>query len=332
MKKRILYLIATAIIASAAWISCREKPDDEDDNNDPKIQITATASAYFDVRLEIAGRGKMTIKWGDGTAAETHILQDTATFFRHNYKKSGAYTIAITGDITYLNCSSCNVTDLDVSQHPGLTRLACSNNRLTNLNVSKNTALLYLDCNENNLTSLDISNNVALASLFCGGNRLTDLDVTNCESLIRLNCSGNLLTNLDVSKHRSLTELNCSKNSITNLDLSGNSLLVSLNCSANNLTDINVSRNSMLVNLDCSLNADASNNRLSSLDMSRNRNLERLVCRMNGFSHVALDSLFKTLHGNAHPEDNSVDVTGNPGTNFCDPEIAKDKGWRVILY
>ena len=332
MKKRILYFIATAIIASAAWVSCQEKPDDEEDNNDPKIQITATVSAYFDLKLEMAGKGKMTIKWGDGTATETHMLSDTLKIFKHNYKKSASYTILITGDIIRLGCSTGNITYLDVSQHPGLIDLNCSNNRLTSLDVSKNTALLYLYCSGNILTNLDVSNITTLVNLFCGGNRLAHLDVSRHRYLSSLDCSGNLLTHLDVRENGMLTSLNCSRNNITNLDLSRNSLLASLDCSINNLTNLDISRNPMLTHLDCSLNANASNSGLSSLDMSRNKMLQRLICRWNDFSDAALNALFETLHGDAFPVDNSVDIVGNPGTNLCDPSIAEYKGWKIILY
>jgi hypothetical protein len=46
-----------------------------------------------------------------------------------------------------------------------LTRLECSYNQLTNLDVSANTLLERLDCVGNQLTSLDVSANTALTTL-----------------------------------------------------------------------------------------------------------------------------------------------------------------------
>jgi len=311
MKKNILYLIIATIAASLVFVTCQEKPEEEDDtNNDPKIQITTSASANFGFKLEVAGTDMVTIKWGDGTAKEIHALSNIPSSYYHSYKKSGIYTITITGDIITLNCSASNAISLDVSQHPDLIRLECSNNRLTNLNISNNIALIYLDCSGNNLTNLDISNNLALASLFCGGNRLTNLEVSEHRALMRLDCSGNRLTNLDVSQNYRLADLNCRNNNLTNLD---------------------VSWNFMLENLDCSLNAVSSDDRLSSLDVSNNSMLKILKCRLNGFSDVALNALFETLHNRANTKENFVDIVGNPGTNLCDPSIARSKGWTVIL-
>jgi Leucine-rich repeat (LRR) protein len=69
-----------------------------------------------------------------------------------------------------------------------LTRLECSYNQLTNLDVSANTLLERLDCVGNQLTSLDVSANAALTTLRCSSNQLTGLDVSANTLLERLDC------------------------------------------------------------------------------------------------------------------------------------------------
>lgn len=55
--------------------------------------------------------------------------------------------------------------------------LNCSSNELTALDVKTNTALMTLYCESNKLTALDVSHNTALTVLGCSNNQLTALDV-----------------------------------------------------------------------------------------------------------------------------------------------------------
>jgi hypothetical protein len=40
--------------------------------------------------------------------------------------------------------------------------------------------------------------------------------------------------------------------------------------------------------------------------------------------------MFETLHDNANSKEYFIDVTGNPGAEKCNKEIAILKGWTVI--
>ena len=78
-----------------------------------------------------------------------------------------------------LDCSSNNLTNLDISKNTSLELLFCYNNQLTSLDVSNNTALEFLSCFDNKLKSLDVSKNTALTWLFCYDNQLRNLNVKN---------------------------------------------------------------------------------------------------------------------------------------------------------
>ncbi len=83
------------------------------------------------------------------------------------------------------------LTDLsDIEWFTGLKELDCSSHNLTALDVSNNTALTVLNCGYNALTALDVSKNTALTDLSCSGNNLTALDVSNNTALTDLSCSG----------------------------------------------------------------------------------------------------------------------------------------------
>ena len=166
--------------------------------------------------------------------------------------------------LTSLDCSSNELTTLDVSKNTALTELFCSWNHLTSLDVSMCTALVSLNCKDNALKSLNVNNCTALTTLYVGNdletnlyrgrNELTSLDVTSLAALTLLDCKDIGLTSLDVSKNTALTELDCSSNCLTSLNVSKNMALTKLDCSSNWLTNLDVSKNTALKYLDAGRN------------------------------------------------------------------------------
>jgi len=145
-------------------------------------------------------------------------------------------------NITELNCSSNNLTSLDVSNNTELTELNCAANNLTSLDVSNNTELASLSCGINNLVSLDVSNNTSLTTISCRDNQLTSLDVSNNTALFGLQCFNNNLTSLDVSNNPSLAIVRCENNQLTTLNVTNgnNSGILSFNAKSNNLDCIQI--------------------------------------------------------------------------------------------
>ena len=125
-----------------------------------------------------------------------------------------------------------------VEHFPNLSVLQCSSNQLTSIDVSKNTMLERLWCDGNQLTTLDVSKNTMLETLVCYYNQLTSLDVSKNTKLTALNCEDNQLTSLDLSNNTELTFLRCSLNQLTSLDLSNITKLTELYCYGNQLTDV----------------------------------------------------------------------------------------------
>ncbi|WP_264531896.1 T9SS type A sorting domain-containing protein [Flavobacterium sp. N502540] len=140
--------------------------------------------------------------------------------------------------LTYLNCMSNKITNLDISKNQALYFLLAGYNNLITLDTSKNLALEYLSLNYNQITSLDLSLNVNLRLLNCGSNQLTSIDFTNNKLLSSLWCSSNLLTSLDLSKNPSLSSLNCSENKLlTTINIkNGNNRYMQITYNATNFT------------------------------------------------------------------------------------------------
>jgi hypothetical protein len=116
-----------------------------------------------------------------------------------------------------IDCSSNNLTNLDLSQNIVLSSLTCDGNQLTTLDVTQNPVLTDLVCFNNQLTTLNFMQN-SIRTLFCSYNLLTSLDIAlepSTQSFLQ--CGSNSLTCLRVSN---ITENSClALNTINNPDL-----------------------------------------------------------------------------------------------------------------
>ncbi|MDR6844970.1 Leucine-rich repeat (LRR) protein [Flavobacterium granuli] len=193
-------------------------------------------------------------------------------------------------DLTTLNCSSNQLSVLDISKNTALETLHCSYNQLTTLDVSKNTGLMILNCFSNQLTALDIKNQTMLRSLDCSFNQLGVLDISTNKYLYSLNCSSNQLTTLDVSINTGLTSLICTSNQLTTLDISNQKELNYLGCSSNQLTALDITKNTALWSLSCD------SNQLTALDIRANTELEALYCSSNQLTALDISNQTKLIY------------------------------------
>ena len=160
------------------------------------ITMTTKASEVW-LFIVVGSKEDFSVDWGDGKQSSVNdavYYKESELFvFTREYSGATAHNIVITGNVTQLSCGG-NLTALDVSRNPTLTRLNCYGNQLTTLDVSRNPALTDLDCGKNQLTALDVSKNTALERLKCNQNQLTALDVSKNTELWLLEVVGNQLT------------------------------------------------------------------------------------------------------------------------------------------
>ncbi|OOV28627.1 hypothetical protein BXU11_01360 [Flavobacterium sp. LM5] len=211
-------------------------------------------------------------------------IQDFVALTSLNCSSNQLTTLDLSKNVSLkgLSCYTNQLNTLDLSNNVALTSLDVTSNQLTTLDLSKNVALTYLVCNSNQLTTLDLSKNVALTSLDVASNQLTTLDLSKNLALNVLYCSNNQLTTLDLSKNASLKGLSCYTNQLNTLDLSNNVALTSLDVTSNQLTTLDLSKNVALTNLNCS------SNQLTTLDLSKNVALTTLYCSENKLSSLNL--------------------------------------------
>ena len=154
-------------------------------NNDDVVDIPdANFKAYLVINKAINTNGDNEIQ-----VSEASVFKDTIDCSK--MRISNLTGIEAFTALTCLNCSTNQLTSLDVSKNTALTSLYCYAIQLTSLDVSKNTALTWLDCCLNQLTSLDLSKNTALTNLWCYENQLTSLDISENSTFTDLECVDN---------------------------------------------------------------------------------------------------------------------------------------------
>ncbi len=288
-------------------------------NKNVNVQFIADkSSAAFTVK---APSGTvLTVDWGDGTPAEDFAMTGNSVSLSHDYGTEKDRGIKFSGtansQITYLSCRS-YFKYVNVSEYTELTYLDCYSNRLTELDLSQNVKLVTLKCVNNfnlasliisdsckttldrvemssadGITTLDLSGFTALTYLDCWGSELlATLNFSGCTSLETLRCFSCKISSLNVSGCTALTNLQCYFNRIGSLNIGTCAALVELDCFDNNLSSLNISANPALTKL------NYGRNNISSVDISAHTGLTELrfsettVTSIDLSAHTALLSL-----------------------------------------
>lgn len=211
-------------------------------------------------------------------------------------------------DLETLDCSSNEITSLDLSRNTKLKSLYCRRNRLQSINISNCSELGYFTCDENELESLDVSGCGKLQHLECQRNKIKELNLSNLPELLELDCSYNSLLDVDVTKNPLLTYLSCSNNPLTTLDVSKNTSLNALYCYSDQLKKLDVSKNAQLQYL------YAGENQIYSFDTSNNLILEEFSCYNCFLREIDVSNNIKlrTLICGSNMNLSSLDLSNNP--------------------
>jgi hypothetical protein len=140
-----------------------------------------------------------------------------------------------------LSISNSNISDLTgIQSFTNLTSMDCSYNQLTQLNVSGLTQLITLQCNNNQISNLNVTNCVNLSNFVCSNNLLTSLDFSGVTSLSSFLCSYNSITNFNFTNLVIFNDFFADHNQISNLDLSMVNITGNGEFSYNPLQTINI--------------------------------------------------------------------------------------------
>lgn len=203
-------------------------------------------------------------------------------------------------NLTFLECSNNQITDLDIAGLPNLISLGCADNLLTSLDLSNQKAntFLSLDCSGNKLKDLQIQQFINIKSLDCSENELTSLNITAFSTLLNLDYSNNKIPEYDVTNFLNLEDFRCVNTGTSNLDLTGLTKLRHIVCDENNLTNLNVSHLFTLERLFCS------NNKIVALDLKNLNKLQYLEVDNNQLEVLDLENLTELLH--VHISNNNI--------------------------
>ena len=84
----------------------------------------------------------------------------------------------------------------EIKEFPNLLSLNCSSCNISKLDISENKKLLYLNCGNNYLTELEFKNNQSLKVIFLDNNNFTNINLSENKEVIYLNCISN--SNLEI--------------------------------------------------------------------------------------------------------------------------------------
>ena len=294
-------------------------------DGDGEIVMTTTQeqSLAGSIRLAILADGDVTIEG----VKERKFFTDGS---EHTYTLAGTQ-ITIRGNVSELDCSKNQLTNIDVSKSTSLWILKCSDNKLTSLNTSGSSLLTEINCSRNQLTSLNVSGCTALTKLSCSDNQLTNLDVSGCTALTKLSC--NTLISLNASGCTALTELDCSKNSLTSLNLSNCTSLKKFTWYDGKLTSLDMSGCTALTELYCR------SNQLTSLNVSGCTALTELYCYSNQINGEAMTKLVNSLPDRKGMSSGTLQVVEYSSykkdqnrCSFADVATASEKNWEVLKH
>lgn len=219
--------------------------------------------------------------------------------------------VTIQGEITKLQCSSNNLSALQLTDCPTLRTLVCFNNEVTALDLSHAPSLDSLICYINKIESLDFSQTPQLQLIDVQQNQLTSIDLAPLQKLKKINCAKNKLKTLNLTTAKALERLDCFDNQLTQLELPQTATLIWVNCGGN---------------------------QLSSLDVSACTGLQTLSCYKNQIRKQAMTQLVQALPDRTgmepagmfgvHFDETKMDEDGN----ICLPSdvaIARGKNWLV---
>ena len=199
------------------------------------LVINAAKADKAGVWLDLNGNGK----WDEGT-------DQKITKFSENIKYTlQAQTFRIYGKEYSIDCSYNELTALDISHNPALTKLFAYHNNLPSiahleqlkeLGIDTHTllasslpqGLTYLTINETDsapLSTIDTSPFTELKTLNVYCKSLKSLDLRNNEKLLELYVSNTGLTTLDLSHQPNLYRLYVSLTPLTKLNVAGNKAL-----------------------------------------------------------------------------------------------------------
>lgn len=196
--------------------------------NHVSISFSKEVGSEFRLLLQGNNEGEVELRWGNGSIDKYPLkaTETTKIFGTIRSKELSVY-----GEVSLLECSGNEISQLNVSQMPSLEDLVCRKNDIATLDLTHNSQLRFLMLQEApSLSELDLSQNVLLDSVICSNNpRIHTFLLPPNSQLKKLVLEGCArITSLDLSATPSLEHLDVNQVALRELDLTHNPNLIYL--------------------------------------------------------------------------------------------------------
>ncbi|MDD7913916.1 T9SS type A sorting domain-containing protein [Polaribacter ponticola] len=183
-------------------------------------------------------------------------------------------------NLTFLNATTNEVSNLDLSQNTNLTELYADNNSISTITFSDSNLIESINLRNNPIAAIDVTSFNNLKNLDLSYSNISTIDVTQNLNLEAIWIGGTQITSLDVTQNINLLALGIFENGLSVIDLSNNISLVNLQINDNNFTAFDTS---IFPNLKYFI---AHNNQLTSIDFSANTLLEVAQVQSNQLTFI----------------------------------------------
>lgn len=289
-----LALLSGALFASAPAMA-----------QDMKVTMTTGKAVGSSMALMVNHTyNGVTVDWGDNQP-QTYKNQDAKPFVITGEVKGNR--IVITGDEAWelLQCSGCELTELDLTQARGLRSLYCQNNKLQALDLKGMNKLTDLNCSGNQLSEITYTN----ASNPCkdlssieyynvAGNQLSGSNgkfvmgtrSDSAKTLSIVNISNNKFNGVTLQYAPNIQVLKGAHNEFASIDLSKSGKIESLLLNDNQIAVARTGNGRFNLKLPSSSLKQLviDNNQIDSLNIASYGSIKDLSCKNNGMKVLVL--------------------------------------------
>lgn len=233
------------------WKYYRLEPELSDPTENFKVlclQLQMLRFSYLenqDYDIHLYGFQKLTKLNIDTIYGNPHIhIHDCPTLELINITRGGVESLKLGPNLqqlTELDCSINDITELDLTHLNQLEDLNCSDCRIEKLTFPKHFQIESINCNSNELKKLILPKNSTLETLICSYNPIEELDIEHCYKLSGIHCENTEIVQLNISEACGVEYLDCGSSTLRKLEISNHPTLKMISIFDSTIQELDVS-------------------------------------------------------------------------------------------
>ena len=175
MDKKVIHTLLSLFLSLSAYV-CNA--------GQPSVLMRTSRAFGLPITITLRSPDKSTVgvDWGDGVISEYQVSSENT---KVGGIVSGPEIKIYSREISFLDCSECDLLALDVTHAVSLQQLYCAKNFLESLDLTANTSLQMFGCPGNRLSYLNIRNCYRLKGLFLQNNRFGAVDLNEIFNVLQ---------------------------------------------------------------------------------------------------------------------------------------------------